>query len=336
MKFQIRRAENDEDWNFFFKLGFEMLKVLRRFMYDPLVEKNPDASEEELLKIHRKETEEYFDFSKPDARVFIAKTDDGVPCGYLWMGGRNSKDVWDTENPQWIYDIVVDPAFRGHGLGRKIMQKGEEFAGEMNLNLGLFVHSDNTPAIALYEKMEYRIKQVPISKKLESINTTGSHGGSFTIREEQEADQDLIQIAELDRFTKKIRFSVDVDGDTAKKLYEEHIEKFSKEQEKHQRLVAITQTGDFAGVIWIGSSGLHEEVAMIHELVIDPAHDKQAVGQHLVDSAEKWAKKSEFSTIYMLLRAKDDLGLDFFKERDYKVPGFFMEKRLKKLLELGN
>lgn len=329
MKFQIQRAETDEDWDFFFKLGFEMLKVLRRFMYDPLVEKNPDASEKELLNFHRKETEEYFDFSKPDARVFIAKTDDDVPCGYLWMGGRNSKDVWDTENPQWIYDIVVDPAFRGHGLGNKLMQKGEDFAREMNLNLGLFVHSDNAPAIALYEKLEYRIKQVPISKKLDTINTTGSPESSFTIREEQKADYDAIQTAELERFSKKVQFSVDVDDDAAKKLYEEHIKKFSKDQEKHQRFVVFTKTGEFVGVIWVGNSGFHEEVAMIHELVIDPVHDKQVVGGLLIDSAEKWAKNAEFSSIYMLLHTKDDLDLDFFKMRNYKVPGFFMEKRLK-------
>jgi len=31
----------------------------------------------------------------------------------------------------------------------------------------------------------------------------------------------------------------------------------------------------------------------------------------------------------MLLYEKDDLNLDFFKERNYKIPGFFMEKRLK-------
>ena len=329
MKFQIRRAENDDDWDFFFKLSFEMLKELRRFIYDPMVEKNPDASDEELANLHRKETEEYFDFTKPDARVFIAKTDDSVPCGYLWMGGRNSKDVWDTENPQWIYDIVVDPTFRGHGLGRKLIERGEDFARELNLNLGLFVHSDNSPAIALYEKMDYSIKQVPISKKLESINTTDFQDDTLAIREEQETNHGDIQAAELNRFTKKVRFSVSTDDGTVKELYEEHIKKFSKEQEKHQRLVAFTKAGGIAGAIWVGNSGFHEEVAMIHELVIDPALDKQLVGEFLVDSAEKWAKNAEFSTIYMLLHAKDDLNLTFFKERNYKVPGLFMEKQLK-------
>ena len=68
---------------------------------------------------------------------------------------------------------------------------------------------------------------------------------------------------------------------------------------------------------------------MVHELVIDPAHDKQLVRDYLIDSAEKWAKDAEFSTIYLLLHAKDDLGFDFFKMRGYKVPGLFMEKLLK-------
>ena len=329
MKFQIRRADTDEDWDFFFKLGFEMLKVLRKFIYDPLVKNNPDASDEEIAKLHRKETEEYFDFGHPDARVFIAETEEGVPCGYLWMGMRNSKDVWDVEIPQWIYDIVADPAFRGHGLGRKLMRQGEDFTRELNLNLGLFVHADNTPAIALYEKMDYHIKQVPISKKLESINTTGSPDDFFTIREEQEADAVFIQTAELERFTRKVRFSAKVDDDTSKKLYEEHLEKFAKEKEKHQRLIVLTKEGVFAGSIWIGSSGFSEEVAMIHELVIDPAHDSQLVGNLMIDSAEKWAKNAEFSAIYMLLHAEDDVDLDIFKERNYKVPGFFMEKQLK-------
>jgi len=329
MKFKIRKADTGADWDFFFKLGFETAKVLRKFVLDPFMKDNPDASDEEIARLYRKETEEYFDFSKPDARVFIAKTDNGIPCGYLWMGGRNSKDVWDTESPQWIYDIVVDPAFRGHGLGRKLMQKAEEFARELNLNLGLFVHSDNTPAIALYEKMDYKIKQIPISKKLEPINTIEVHDDSFTIREEQEKDQVRIQIAELERFTEKVRFSFDADSVMIKKLYDEHIGKYSKHDEKHQRLVALTKIGDFVGSIWVGSSGFQENVAMIHELVIDPANDKQLVGNLLIDSAEKWAKNTEFSTIYLLLHAREILDLDFFKKRNYKVPGFFMEKRLK-------
>lgn len=41
---------------------------------------------------------DYFDFSNPKSKVFIAELDNGVRCGYLWMGTRNSRDAWDVEN----------------------------------------------------------------------------------------------------------------------------------------------------------------------------------------------------------------------------------------------
>ena len=330
MEFQIKRAENDEDWDFFYKLGFEMLKTLRRFIYDPMVEKNPDASEEELLEIHRKETEDYFDFSKPDARVFIAKTDDGVRCGYLWMGGRNSRDAWDAENPQWVYDIVVDPAFRGHGLGIKLMQKGEEFASELNLNLGLFVYSDNTPAIALYQKMGYQIKQVPVSRLFPYDSQDIPLGDDFVVRKMNDNEYDIIIEFEFDQFKKKVEFSNDVDIDVKKKLHQEHLEIYFNEKEKHQRLVALTKDDEILGTIWVGSAGLDNKlIAMFHEITIKVHNQSDKIGDYLVNSAQKWARENKFSSTYVLLHSTDPLEVDFFREKGYKVPGFFMEKQLK-------
>ena len=331
MEFQIKWAENDEDWDFFYKLGFEMLKTLRRFIYDPMVEKNPDASEEELLEIHRKETEGYFDFTKSDARVFIAKNDDGVRCGYLWIGGRNSKDAWDTEDPQWVYDIVVDPTFRGHGLGIKLMQKGEEFASELNLNLGLFVHSDNTPAIALYEKMGYQIKQVPVSRVFRYDSQDIPLGDDFIVREMKDDEYDTIIEAEFDQFKKKVEFSVDVDVDMEKKLHQKHLEIYFSEKERHRRFVALTNDDEIVGTIWIGSSGFsfNKLIAKFHEITINVHNQSEKIGEYLVNFAQNWARKNKFSSTYILLHSTDSLEVDFFKERGYKVPGFFMEKRLK-------
>ena len=330
MKFQIKRAEDNEDWDFFYKLGFEMLKTLRRFIYDPMVANNPNASEEELLKIHRKETEEYFDFSKPDSRVFIAKTDGGVRCGYLWMGGRNSRDAWDAENPQWIYDIVVDPTFRGHGLGRKLMQKGEEFARELNLNLGLFVHSDNNPAIALYEKMGYKIKQVPISRVFPLDSEETPLGDDFVVREMKDDEYGTIIAAEFEQFKKKVEFSVDADIGTKKELHQKHLEKYFKDGEKHQRFVALMKDGAIVGSIWIGFAGFDNKlIAMLHEITINILDQSEDIGEYLVNFAQNWARKNKFSSTYALLHSTDTLKVDFFKDRGYRVPGFFMEKRLK-------
>jgi ribosomal protein S18 acetylase RimI-like enzyme len=325
------RAENDEDWDFFYKLGFEMLKSLRRFIYDPMVENNPDASEEELLEIHRKETEDYFDFSRLDSRVFVAKTDDGVRCGYLWIGGRNSRDAWDAEDPQWVYDIVVDPAFRGHGLGVKLMQKGEEFASELKLNLGLFVHSNNTQAIALYEKMGYQTKQVPISRVFPLDSQDILLGDDFTIREMKDDEYDTIIDAEFDQFKKKVEFSVGVNADVKRRLHQEHLEIYFNKEEKHQRLVALTKDDEIVGTIWVGSAGFDNKlIAKFHEITINRHDQKNEIGDYLVNSAQKWARENKFSSTYILLHSADPLDVDFFKDREYKVPGFFMEKRLKK------
>jgi len=45
----------------------------RRKFYDEMIGNNPDASEDEIFKLHRKEGEEYFDFTNSSARVFIEK-----------------------------------------------------------------------------------------------------------------------------------------------------------------------------------------------------------------------------------------------------------------------
>ncbi|TFG32445.1 GNAT family N-acetyltransferase [Candidatus Thorarchaeota archaeon] len=330
-KFQIRRFENDDDWDFFFKLGYETAKVLRKFVLDPFVKDNPDASDEEIASLFRKETEEYFDFELPDARVFIAETEEKERFGYLWMGMRNSKDAWDTENQQWIYDIVVDPKFYGNGIGRLLLEKAEEFSTELNRNLGLFVHADNSPAIALYKKSDYVVKQVPVSRLFPYDSEDTPLGDNFIVREMKDDEYDAIIEAEFDQFKKKVEFSVDVDINVKKKLHQEHQEIYFKDREKHQRLVALTKDDEIVGTIWVGSAGFDNKlIARFHEITINVKNQSDKIGDYLVNSAEKWAQKNKFSSVYILLHSTDPLDVDFFKERGYKVPGFFMEKRLKK------
>jgi len=328
MSFHVRESKTAEDMDFFFELGFETLKTHRKSIYDKLVEDNPGKSDVEMLEIYRKENEEYFDFSAPKARVFIIERDDRKRGGYLWMGIRNSEDPWDMQTPLWIYDIVIAPEFRGNGLGKQLMLKADEFALEQKHNIGLFVHSDNESAIALYEKMGYVLKLVPISKRLDIDYMVPSFSSQFLIREEQETDRELVHNAGLQRFKKKVLFSKETEIGPIEKLYEKYLSMYTEDSEKHLRLIALTDKEELAGSIWTGISGFNEKVAMIYELSIINHIGTDELGKSLVYSAEKWAIGSGYVSLYILLHTKDDMSLETFRSLNYNIPGFFMERRL--------
>jgi ribosomal protein S18 acetylase RimI-like enzyme len=324
MEFKARELQDDDDWDFFFNLSFKTMKTMRQFAMDELLQNNPDVDDDtRLLELHRKEVNDFFDFSDPKTRVFISERSDGVLCGYLWMGSRNSRDAWDAEIQQWIYDIVVDPEFYGNGIGRLLLQKAEAFSSKLNLNLGLFVHADNSPAVELYKNSGYVVKQVPVSKVFPYDSQD-----DFTIREMLADEYDTIVKAEFDQFKKKVEFSVGVDMDVVKKLHQEHLEKYFNDDEDHQRFVVLTKDDEVVGTIWVGSSGFNKLVAKMHEVTIELCNQHDKIGDVLVNSAEKWAREKKFSSIYVLLHSTDSLEIDFFKERGYKVPGFFMEKKI--------
>ena len=326
MTVTIQEKTSEEDMDFFFKLGFWALKTLRKDMYDEIMRDRPDASEAEAFEIHKKETTEYMDFTNSDVKVFIASLD-GERCGYIWIAPRNSKDGWDLEKPQWIYDIVVDPKYQGNGIGRRLMERAEEYARAIDQNLGLFVHADNTSAIALYRKTGYCVKVVPISKKL-SESEEREAKDILGISRISRLD-DAIRTLELQKFKEKVLFSVDVDDDTIAEQYDKFLENCVKPDGKQTRILAASSTGKIFGCMWVGTSGFNDKVAMLYSTVIT-ASEKQKIGSALIESVEAWAHDEGFATVYNLLHSEDDLDMEFFKNMGYKIPGYFMELRVKK------
>jgi ribosomal protein S18 acetylase RimI-like enzyme len=308
-----------EDMDFFFKLSYESLKTLRKGLYDKLVEDNPGKSDDELQQLSRQEMEDYFDFGDATSRVFIVKNDNGTRCGYLWMGLRNSEDPWDIQTPQWIYDIVVVPEFQGNGLGRMLMETAEEFSRELNLNIGLFVHADNESALALYDKTGYKTKVVPISKRLDQEISESDSNSQFLVRVEEMSE--VVQGYELERFGRKVRFSVNAEDEKIEEMYKEYIDG----SENHLRLEAIS--GDkLVGSVWAGISKFDEKIAQIYSILLMSQDDE--LWKVLVHSVENWARESEFSAVYILLHSEDDMDVEMFKTLGYSVPGYFMEKKL--------
>ena len=329
MEFSIRQAETDADWDFFFSLSFETLKSIanRRPMYNQLLETNPGKSDTELLEASRKELEEYTDFSDPKSRVFIAISDTGEYSGYLWMGERNSMDHWDFQKPQWIYDIVVSPKFRGNGLGKLLMRKSEEFACQQNRNLGLFVHEDNKSAINLYKSEGYLIKNIPMSRKLvEELAEPKIEG--FSVREGTREDITSINELGLVSYRRMVRLSKDIADERIRTKYDEYHEEFEKIEREKSIFVVETLDGAMAGYILVSVPGFSDKVGLIYDSGIASEYDSTNITRALISRAASWCTMNDLSTLYYLLHVQDDISQQDLQNLGFVVPGFFMEKDL--------
>jgi ribosomal protein S18 acetylase RimI-like enzyme len=94
---------------------------------------------------------------------------DGEVVGTLWLGHQADK----TPNEWFIYDIEIDEASRGAGLGRATMLAAEQWVtAKSGTRLALNVFGPNTVARRLYESLDYQVISLAMYKDL--AEATGS------------------------------------------------------------------------------------------------------------------------------------------------------------------
>ncbi|OBA89102.1 ribosomal-protein-alanine N-acetyltransferase [Mycobacteriaceae bacterium 1482268.1] len=84
------------------------------------------------------------ELAAPHIRYVAARADDKL-VGYAGIARLGRKPPYEYE----IHTIGVDPAFQGHGIGRQMLNRLLEVAGDDTVYLE--VRTDNTAAIAMYE-----------------------------------------------------------------------------------------------------------------------------------------------------------------------------------------
>jgi ribosomal protein S18 acetylase RimI-like enzyme len=87
---------------------------------------------------------------------------DGVRVGQLWIGPH-------ADDPQrwWVWNVAIDEARRGQGLGRRTMGLAERLAaanGATTIGLNVFAH--NAVARGLYRSLGYEETSVQMRKSL--------------------------------------------------------------------------------------------------------------------------------------------------------------------------
>ena len=100
----------------------------------------------------------------PGMLLLVGTLDDGTPIGRLWLGLTHPRGVPDCA---FVYDIEVDDAHRGAGLGRALLGAAEDAVrsyGARSLELNVF--GDDARAIGLYASSGYRVVTQQMRKDL--------------------------------------------------------------------------------------------------------------------------------------------------------------------------
>jgi ribosomal protein S18 acetylase RimI-like enzyme len=98
-----------------------------------------------------------------EGQYVLDVVDNGETVGTLWLSESSPQN-----SGEWfIYDIVVDEAHRGKGLGRLTMLAAEDFvAAHGGTRIALNVFGPNRVARNLYESMDYQVRSVGMYKDL--------------------------------------------------------------------------------------------------------------------------------------------------------------------------
>jgi len=154
----IIRGGTVRDWSFIQELTLEAVI----YSMSPLRE----VTEEEVVGYRRQTLSGFWSWvQRSQSKVFIAEEKERV--GYLVLNDRTYDEL--TGLPQaWIMDIAVKKEYWSMGVGRKLLEKAEEYCLKNSIGfLGLAVTTANSRAAALYEKLGFAEERKLLLKKLE-------------------------------------------------------------------------------------------------------------------------------------------------------------------------
>ena len=132
-------------------------RAIREYAEDHV--RNGNWSSEGALEKSRKEFEHYLPHGihTPDQYVWSIIDEENQKIGVLWVQVK--------ERTAFIFDFIVDEAFRGKGFGKQALSAMDERLKSMNVeSVALHVFGDNITAQELYKKMGFEITGIHMRK----------------------------------------------------------------------------------------------------------------------------------------------------------------------------
>lgn len=123
--------------------------------------RNGNWPAEGALERSREEFEHYLPegIHTPDQHLWSIVEDTRTKIGVLWVQVKEQK--------AFIFDFVIDEAFRGKGYGKQALAAMDETLRAMDVeSVALHVFGDNVAAQELYRKMGFEITGLHMRKAL--------------------------------------------------------------------------------------------------------------------------------------------------------------------------
>ena len=158
MNFQFRSATS-EDYEAFCDLSASVDRLHR--------ENLPDFFQEPSGPVRERK---YFQelLARNDVQIFIAAQDQKI-VGYVHIFVQETPSIPLLKQRKFgvIDAIVVDEAFRGQGVGKKLMDRAESWAREQGAtSMELNVYTFNQEALDFYQRIGYRSLRTRMSKEI--------------------------------------------------------------------------------------------------------------------------------------------------------------------------
>lgn len=122
--------------------------------------------EEEALELSEETYRKYLPdgIHSKEQYLYVARQEgQQASVGYVWL------NVADTPAGMraFLYDIIIEEAYRGQGFGQATMRALDETASSLGaVTIGLHVFGHNQTALHVYQKAGYAITDYTMAKKL--------------------------------------------------------------------------------------------------------------------------------------------------------------------------
>jgi ribosomal protein S18 acetylase RimI-like enzyme len=98
-------------------------------------------------------------------QAFVARADDGSPAGFVWVAKDQNDSTGQLEAS--LLNQYVAEAYRGQGLGRRLMNTAEDWACQQGLPcISLSVGAGNRLGQRLYQSLGYAVETLRMTKEL--------------------------------------------------------------------------------------------------------------------------------------------------------------------------